>query len=582
MKRRQFLQAATVALAAPSLARAQEANTLKFIPQADLAVLDPVWTTADVTRNHAHMVFDTLYGMDSAYAPQPQMAAGQTIGADGREWVITLRDNLQFHDGTPVLARDAVASIRRWGKRDGFGQVLMAATDELSAPTDKTINFQLKKPFPLLSTALATTTNMCPVMPERLAATDPNTQVTEMTGSGPFRFKADERVAGARVVYEKFAGYVPRGDGKPEFTSGPKAAHFDRVVWTVSPDPATNAAALGAGEFDWWENPTIDLVPALKSNKNLVVTVTDHTGEMGCLRFNHLFPPFDNPAIRRIVVSAMNQHEIMQAVAGAAPELIAPECGIFIPGTPMASTTGIAEAMKGAADPAALQKQLAAAGYTGQKIVLLCASDFPTINAEAQVCADTLKRIGFNVDYQSLDWGTVVQRRASKEPPEHLLHLSRRHRQRLSRLQHRHPLRRRDGLVRLADRPRDGRAPRRLVRRARPRRAEGAVRENASQVLGKPALRPARHLLPADGVQQIAQKCAGRISAVLRRAAGVAARSRNAASASSAAPVSARPNPMRNRSAGARARSERNTLAGSSSTPASRIARSVSVSTQPR
>jgi peptide/nickel transport system substrate-binding protein len=139
---------------------------------------------------------------------------------------------------------------------------------------------------------------------------------------------------------------------------------------------------------------------------------------MGCLRFNHLFPPFDNAAIRRIVVSAMNQHEIMQAVAGAAPELIAPACGIFIPGTPMASTTGIAEAMPGGADPAALQKQLAQAGYNGQKIVLLCASDFPTINAEAQVCADTLKRIGFNVDYQSLDWGTVVQRRASKEPPD--------------------------------------------------------------------------------------------------------------------------------------------------------------------
>ena len=420
MKRRTVLQSAlsgAAALAAPRIVRAEGQATLNFVPQADLANLDPIWSTSDVSRNHGHAVFDSLYGVDAQFAAKPQMAAGATASADGKQWDLTLRDGLRFHDGTPVLGRDVVASLTRWGKRDSFGGVLFAATDELSAPTDKTIRFRLNKPFGLLPDALATAANMAAVMPERLAKTDPYQQVTEMVGSGPFRFVADERVSGSRVVYEKFAGYVPRPDGVPSYTSGPKVAHVDRVVWTVVPDQATAAAALGAGEFDWWENPGIDLVPQLRRNRDITVVVKDATGEMGCMRFNQLYPPFDNPAIRRVVLSAVSQQDVMDAVAGADPTLIKVPNGVFANDTPMASDAGLA-AMKGSADPAALKQALAAAGYKGEQVTVLAASDFPTINAMAEVGSDLLKRIGFNVDYQSLDWGTVVQRRASREPPD--------------------------------------------------------------------------------------------------------------------------------------------------------------------
>jgi peptide/nickel transport system substrate-binding protein len=405
------------ALAAPSLVRAEGESTLRFIPQADLANLDPIWSTSDVSRNHGHAVFDSLYGVDAKFAPKPQMVEGAVTSRDGKQWDLTLRDGLKFHDGTPVLGRDVVASLQRWSKRDAFGGVLFAAVDELSAPTDKTVRFRLSKPFALLPDALATSTNMAAIMPERLAQTDPYKQITEVVGSGPFKFVAAERVSGSRVVYEKFAGYVPRPEGTPSYTSGPKIAYFDRVVWTVVPDPATSAAALGQGEYDWWENPTIDLVPQLKRNRAITVTVKDATGEMGCMRFNQLFPPFDNAAIRRVVLSAINQKDVMDAVAGADPSLVRVPNGIFANGTPMASEAGLG-AFKGNEDPAALQKALADAGYKGERVVILAASDFPTINAMAQVGSDVLKRIGMNVDYQSLDWGTVVQRRASKEPPD--------------------------------------------------------------------------------------------------------------------------------------------------------------------
>ena len=200
------------------------------------------------------------------------MVAGETVSADRLTWNLTLRDGLAWHDGEKVLARDCVASIKRWGARDSFGQTVLAVTDELSAPDDKTIRFRLKRAFPLLLSALGKPgSNICAMMPERLALTDPFKQVTEMVGSGPFRFKADERVAGAKVVYERNAGYVQRPDGTASFTAGPKVVHVDRVEWTVIPDVSTAASAMQAGEMDWWEAPTADLLPLLRRNAELAV-----------------------------------------------------------------------------------------------------------------------------------------------------------------------------------------------------------------------------------------------------------------------------------------------------------------------
>ena len=157
------------------------------------------------------MVFDTLFGMDSAYQIQPQMLEGFTVEDDGKRWKLTLRDGLLWHDGEKVLARDCVASIRRWAVRDGIGALLMARTDELSALDDKTIQFRLKKPFQILPYALGKiSTPICAMMPERLANTDPFKAVSEMVGSGPFRFKADEWVSGSLAVYTKFDRYQPR------------------------------------------------------------------------------------------------------------------------------------------------------------------------------------------------------------------------------------------------------------------------------------------------------------------------------------------------------------------------------------
>ena len=416
MQRRSFLAGTALALAAPRIAAAQGARVLKFIPQSDLAVLDPIWTTAYVTRNHSYMVFDTLFSTNGKFEAVPQMAAGLTTENDGKLVRITLRDGLKFHDGAPVLARDCVASIQRWAKRDPFGITIMQVTDELSAPDDKTIQFKLKKKFNLIPDALGKSgTNLPVMMPERLAKTDAFTQVTEMVGSGPFKFNAKERVPGSLVVYEKNTDYVPRSGGSPDWNSGPKIVNFDRVEWHVIPDAATAAGAMQSGEIDWWENPTADLLPLLKRSSNLKIEIPDPTGSMACMRFNELLPPFNNPAIRRAILKAIDQKDFVSAVVGDDPSLSHVPVGIFCPGTPMATDAGM-QIFTGKRDVAGAKAEIIAAGYKGEKVVLLAPTDFPILKALADVTADLLKQVGMNVDYQAMDWGTVVQRRAKKDP----------------------------------------------------------------------------------------------------------------------------------------------------------------------
>ena len=341
------------------------------------------------------------------------MVEGHVTENDGKQWDLTLRDGLAFHDGTPVLARDCVATIQRFAKRYPFGEALMARTDELTAASDKVIRFRLKKPFPLLPNALAEV--YCAIMPERLAKTDAMSRSPRRSAAG----RSSSWPPSASPASALFSRRTPitfraRTASRASMPAR-KSVYIDRVVWNFIPDPATASAALAAGRDRLVGEPDHRPGAADQEQQGLTLTVKDRTGEIGCLRFNHLLPPFDNAAIRRVVVAAMDQKEIMEAVAGAEPSLIKTDVGMFVPGTPMASTVGV-EITRGPKDYDKLKQDLIAAGYKGEKVVILAASTIPTIWAEAQVATDVLKKIGMNIDFQALEWGTVVQRRASQEP----------------------------------------------------------------------------------------------------------------------------------------------------------------------
>lgn len=417
MHRRTALAAIAAGTLAGSIrARAQTPQTLRFVPQADPAILDPVVTTGLVTRNHGFLVFDTLYGVDEQFRPQPQMIEGHLVSDDGLKWTMKLRDGLRFHDGTPVLARDVVASLRRWGARDAFGASLFAVVDEVTAIDDRTIGWRLKSPFPLIPDCLGKVgSSTAAIMPERLAATDPGVPVKEIIGSGPFRFVAEEHVPGSRVVYSRFAGYAGRPQ-PPSLLAGGKPVFFDRVEWQTIPDPSTAAAALQRGEVDWVEQPLVDLLPTLRSDKALTVAVNDPTGAVGVIRFNQLHPPFDNAEIRRIVLGAVSQAEFMRAVIGDDQFLWRTPCGFFPPGSPLANDEGMA-ALTVPRDLDASARALKAAGYDGRPVTMMAPTDFPSINAMSEVTRDLLTKIGMKVDYVATDWGSALRRQANREIP---------------------------------------------------------------------------------------------------------------------------------------------------------------------
>ncbi len=415
MRRRSFLAAGAAALAMPAIAA--PARILRFVPNVDLPVLDPIANTAAQVRNHAFLVFDTLYGLDTDYAPHLQMLAGHDVDADGLVWTLHLRDGLRFHDGTPVLARDCVASIRRWASVDGFGGTLMAATGALEAPDDRTIRFRLTRAFPLLPDALGKISpNICAIMPERLAKLPATKPVPEIVGSGPFRLVAGEWVSGARVVYERFADYVP-APGAPGLTSGAKRVAVDRVEWLIMPEAASAADAIKTGAVDWLESPPPDLLPLLRRDRNLVVTVNDPSGVVPILRFNNTLPPFDTLAIRRAVLSAVRQRDFMQAFSND-PANIRTGIGIFCPGAPMASSVGLDQAM-GTASIADAKRAIEAAGYKGERVVMLEPTDHPVNSVMAEVGADLFKKLGLAVDELAMDAATMFQRRGNRQDLAH-------------------------------------------------------------------------------------------------------------------------------------------------------------------
>ena len=421
MHRRSLLQSGLAlggALAAPSIGSAQGTRTLRFVPQADAAILDPMITTGLVNRNHGFLIFDTLYGVDEAGVVRPQMVEGHVVEDEGRLVTMTLRPGLRFHDGEPVRGRDVVASLKRWASRDAFGTSLFSMLDEISAPDDRTVRWRLKRAFPMLPEALGKVGAIVAfIMPERLAMTDSNTAVKELVGSGPYRWRADEHVPGSRLVYGRFEGYAPRPDGVASQLAGPKVVHFDRVEWQVIPDAATASAALVRGEIDWWDQPIPDLLPQLRANRSVKVELLDTIGNVGVLRFNHLIPPFDNPAIRRAVLSAVSQADFMTAVAGDNRALWKDNVGFFAPGGVMANGEGMA-ALSGPRDLVAARKAIVDAGYKGEKILLMGPGDFPVITAMSEVTADLLRKLGFNMEYAVMDWGSMLRRMGSKEAPD--------------------------------------------------------------------------------------------------------------------------------------------------------------------
>ena len=414
MKRRDVIVGLSCA-ALPFASRAEGLKTLRFVPRYGLTALDPVFSTDFVTRICGLAVYESLFATDRNLVPKPQMAAGHRIDEDGKRWTITLREELRFHDGEPVLARDCVASIKRWMTRDLLSRTLAPRLDALEAPDDRTVVFRLNKPFSGLDFALGKPlSNILPIMPARLAEAPPDKPVSELIGSGPFRFLAKEYSTGQFAAFAPFDAYRPRQES-PDGTAGGRRVQIDRLEWPAIPDASTAANALMTGEVDWVQSPLPDLLPMLRAQRDVTVGQFDQHGTYAMLRLNHLQGPTANRAIRQAIMAAIDPVEVMQAVAGNEPDQFTAPVGVFVPGVPSANTKGM-ERLGGHKSVAEIQSMLRAAGYAGERVVALHATDDAPAHAEMQVVIARLRAVGMTVDDVTTDIATTGQRARSKEP----------------------------------------------------------------------------------------------------------------------------------------------------------------------
>ncbi len=397
---------------APEPARAE--TTLKVVMHSDLKIVDPIWTTAYIVRNHGYMVYDTLFAMDAKGDIQPQMVDKYDVSRDNLTYTMTLRDGLVWHDGKPVTAEDCVASIKRWAAKDSMGQKMMGFVKELQVLNPKTFKIVLKEPTGLVLGALGKPSSNVPfMMPKRVAETDPNTQISDFTGSGPFVFKKEDWKPGDKAVYVKFAQYRPRSEA-PSGLAGGKVAKVDRIEWKWIPDHQTAINALLAGEVDYLESPPHDLYPVLKQDASVRLFNGNPLGNQYTFRFNTLHKPFDNPKVRQAVFYAFNQEDFLKGVIG--DPAYYKTCMSFFPcGSPMASTKGMEGLLQ--SNFAKAQALLKEAGYDGSPIVLMHSTDLAVLTNLAPVAKNLLEKAGFKVDMHSMDWQTLVARRAKKDPP---------------------------------------------------------------------------------------------------------------------------------------------------------------------
>ena len=416
--RRSMLAAAAIlaplAIGVPATISGASAETvLRVIPHADLKNLDPIWTTAYISRNHGYLIYDTLFAMDESFTPQPQMADSYTVSDDKLTWTYVLRDGLKWHDGADVTAEDCIASLKRWGARDGMGQQLMAVVEAFSAPDAKTIVMKLNSPYGLVLESIGKISSNVPfMMPKRMAETDPFEQISEHIGSGPFMFKADEWVPGSKVVYVKNPDYVPRSEA-PSAAAGGKIAKVDRVEWTYFPDQNTAMNALISGEVDYFESPANDLIPLLGAEDGVTVEINDPLGNIGFARFNSILPPFDNVKVRRAAIMAMKQQDYLTAAVG--DEQYWKTCYSVYPcGTPLANDAGSDLIATGDIEKA--KAALAESGYDGTPVVIMQPTDIPLLSTFSLVTAEKLRNIGMKVDLQAMDWSTLTSRRAKRDP----------------------------------------------------------------------------------------------------------------------------------------------------------------------
>jgi peptide/nickel transport system substrate-binding protein len=387
------------------------ADTLRVIPTGPLQILDPLATTAYVTRDHGYMVYDTLFGTDTEGNVKPEMVDSYSVDEAKTTWTFTLRSGLKFHDGSTVTSDDVIASLTRWQSRDTLGGKMKARTVSMTALDDKTFQIKLSAPFGPMLIALGKPSAIVPfIMPKSVIDEAGSGQVKKVMGSGPFKFVADEFRPGERAVYVKNTDYLPRSE-PPSGTAGGKVVKVDKVEWLFLKDAQTAVNALRNKEVDYLDQAPFQQVNDLR--KDIGLDVIERKLSLSyVMRFNTLTAPFDDPKVRLAAMLAVNQEAVLRVQIGV-PGAYESCASVYPCGTPFSTTP---DNYTGKPNVAEAKRLLGETEYDGTPIVILDAPEVAAQNKTATIMAALLQQAGFKTKVMPLDWASWLQKRTSMVP----------------------------------------------------------------------------------------------------------------------------------------------------------------------
>ena len=410
---RKSLLAAAVLAASVGSASAQK--TLKVVMHSDLKIVDPIWTTAYITRNHGYMIYDTLFAMDEKGEIKPQMVEKYDDSADKKTFTFTLRDGLAWHDGKPVTAEDCIASIKRWAARD----LARPEADDLRRDDDGARCEDLRRQAEGADRPADLRARQA-VLERALhdaeaCRRDRSRTRRSPTSPAPAR-SCSSRTNGSRATRRSTSSSTTtsRAPKPASGLAGGKVVKIDRVEWLAISDHQQAVNALLAGEIDVIEAPPHDLLPLLKGDANVALINYNPLGNQYTLRPNHLHKPFDNPKVRQALLLRAATRRTSSTRRSATPNYYKTCKAMFVCGTPLASEKGMEGLLELNFNKA--KELLKEAGYDGTPIVLLQSTDLQVLTNLAPVAKSLMEKAGFKVDMQSSDWQTVVARRVKKDP----------------------------------------------------------------------------------------------------------------------------------------------------------------------
>ncbi|WP_375003607.1 ABC transporter substrate-binding protein [Aeromicrobium sp. CTD01-1L150] len=391
---------------------AGDAQTLRVATDAEPGTFDWHQSTSGATQSATIQVLETLYSLDENYAPVPMLAESEPqVTNGGLTYVIPVRDDVTFHDGTSLDAQDVAASLERWGEVSSNGRSMFAQVDEVTATDDHEVTIVLSEPYDVVR-ALAVPIAAAAIMPRDIVeqyGSDVIEDVTDLVGSGPYRMV--EWAKGRHYTMERFDDYTPADNGADGGLAAARPATYERVEVALVQDASTRYQSTSSGQYDVALNLPGDIYDEVEASGLTTRVVSPYYSQYLLLDTSE--PPFDDPEVRRAVALALDEPSLAMAAYGH-EDLFELNGAIYPVDMGVLSTeAGIDKYGEQNTDEASAL--LEASDYDGEPVVWMTSQALAPIYNFSIAAGEQLEAVGFNVEIDVTEWAAMNDRYTQPE-----------------------------------------------------------------------------------------------------------------------------------------------------------------------